>query len=111
VLLSIVALTTLVYGIIQGGNANEWLRWNSLGLVLLGATLLGLFVYAQSHGTHPTIDIRLFQNRHFSAGVAAIAVTFFVLMGSTFYLAYFLQAVRGYTALAAGMRWSPWPQP
>jgi EmrB/QacA subfamily drug resistance transporter len=103
VLLSIVALVTLVYGVIQGGNSNEWLRWNSLGAILLGSALLAIFLYTQARSTHPTIDVHLFKNRHFSAGVAAIAVTFFVLMGSTFYLAYFLQAVRGYTALAAGV--------
>jgi EmrB/QacA subfamily drug resistance transporter len=103
VLLSIAALVVLVYGVIQGGNSNEWLRWNSLGTILLGVALTGLFVYLQGHSTHPTIDVHLFQNRHFSAGVASIAVAFFVLMGSTFYLAYFLQAVRGYTALAAGV--------
>jgi EmrB/QacA subfamily drug resistance transporter len=103
VLLSMVALVVLVYGVIQGGNTNEWLRWNSLGAILLGTALLGLFVYAQSRSTHPTIDVSLFRNRHFSSGVAALAVTFFGLMGSTFYLAYFLQAVRGYTALAAGV--------
>jgi EmrB/QacA subfamily drug resistance transporter len=103
VALSIVALVVLVYGVIQGGNSNEWLRWNSLGAILLGSALLAVFVYVQAHSEHPTIDVYLFRNRHFSAGVVAIAVTFFVLMGSTFYLAYFMQAVRGYTALAAGV--------
>ncbi len=103
VVLSMIALVVLVYGVIEGGNTNEWLRWNSFGAILLGVALLALFVYMQSRSTHPTIDVSLFRNRHFSAGVAALAVTFFVLMGSTFYLAYFLQAVRGYTALAAGV--------
>src|SRR6266571_4579828 len=102
VVLSIVALVVLVYGVIQGGNSNEWLRWNSLGAILLGCALLAAFVYVQAHSPNPTIDVDLFRNRHFTAGVVAIAVTFFVLMGSTFYLAYFMQAVRGYTALAAG---------
>jgi len=103
VVLSIVALVVLVYGVIQGGNSNEWLRWNSLGAILLGCALLAAFVYVQAHSPNPTIDVDLFRNRHFTAGVVAIAVTFFVLMGSTFYLAYFMQAVRGYTALAAGV--------
>lgn len=103
VALSIVALVILVYGVIQGGNTNEWLRWDSLGAILLGTALLVLFVFTQARSPHPTIDVGLFRNRSFSSGVAAIAVTFFVLMGSTFYLAYFLQAVRGYTALAAGV--------
>jgi DHA2 family integral membrane protein (MFS transporter) len=103
VLLSMVALVVLVYGVIEGGNTNEWLRWNSLGAILLGIVLLAVFVRSQARSSHPTIDVSLFRNRHFSAGVGAIGVTFFALMGATFYLAYFLQAVRGYTALAAGV--------
>jgi EmrB/QacA subfamily drug resistance transporter len=103
VVLSIVALVVLVFGIIQGGNTNDWLAWDSLGAILLGGLLLALFVYTQKRSTHPTIDVNLFRNRSFSAGTISIGLTFFALMGSTFYLAYFLQAVRGYTALAAGV--------
>jgi EmrB/QacA subfamily drug resistance transporter len=103
VVLSIVALVVLVYGIIEGGNTNQWLRWNALGAILLGLALLALFVYLEKRSTHPTIDMNLFRSRQFSGGTIAIALTFFALMGSTFYLAYFLQAVRGYTALAAGV--------
>ncbi len=102
VLLSIVALVLLVYGIIEGGNSNDWLAVNSLGAIVVGAALLTLFIYLEKRSSHPTIDVTLFKNKQFSAGGAAIALTFFALMGSTFYLAYFLQAVRGYTALAAG---------
>ena len=103
VLLSIVALVLLVYGIIEGGNTNDWLTVNALGAAVTGVVLLALFVVLQKRSTHPTIDVTLFKNRHFAAGSATIAVTFFALMGSTFYLAYFLQAVRGYTPLAAGV--------
>jgi len=102
-LLSVVALVVLVYGVIEGGNSNEWLRWNTLGAIILGVVLLALFVWDQHRSDHPTIDVSLFRNRHFSAGVGAISGTFFALMGSTFYLAYFMQAVRDYTALSAGV--------
>jgi EmrB/QacA subfamily drug resistance transporter len=103
VVLSMVALVVLVYGVIEGGNSNQWLRWDTSGAIVLGIVLLALFVWLQKRSSHPTIDVTLFQNRHFSAGAVAIALTFFALMGSTFYLAYFLQAVRGYTPLAAGV--------
>lgn len=102
-LLSVVALVVLVYGVIEGGNSNEWLRWNTLGAIVLGVALLVLFVWLEHRSDHPTIDVSLFRNRHFSAGVGAISGTFFALMGSTFYLAYFMQAVRNYTALSAGV--------
>ena len=94
VLLSIVALVLLVYGIIEGGNSNHWLTLQALGAVVLGIVLLALFVVLQRRSSHPTIDVNLFKNRQFAAGGAAIALTFFASMGSTFYLAYFLQGVR-----------------
>lgn len=103
VLLSMVALVILVYGVIEGGNRNDWLAWNTLGAIVVGVALLALFVVQQRRSTHPTIDISLFANRHFSAGTVAVALTFFSLTGATFYLAYFLQAVRGYSALQAGL--------
>jgi len=103
VLLSIVALVVLVYGVIEGGDTNDWLAWNTLGAIVLGLALLALFVWTQQRSSHPTIDVTLFKNRHFSSGATAIAMVFFALTGSTFYLAYFLQAVRNYTALAAGV--------
>lgn len=103
VLLSIVALVALVFGVIQGGETNQWLRWDTLGAIVLGIALIVVFVITQARSSHPTIDVSLFKNRHFTAGTLAIAFTFFALMGSTFYLAYFLQAVRGYTPLAAGV--------
>ena len=102
VLLSIVALVVLVYGVIEGGNSNDWLAWNTLGAIVLGTVLLAVFVWTQARSTHPTIDVSLFKNRHFSAGAVAIAMTFFALQGSTFYLAYYLQAIRGYSPLLAG---------
>ena len=102
VLLSMVALVTLVFGVIEGGDTNHWLRWNTAGMIALGLVLLAIFVRQQKRSSNPTIDISLFYNRHFTSGALAIAITFFALTGSTFYLAYFMQAVRGYTPLAAG---------
>ena len=103
VLLSIVALVVLVYGVIQGGNSNDWLQWDTLGAIVVGLALLALFARIQARSKNPTIDVSLFKNRAFSAGAFAIATAFFALQGSTFYLAYYLQAIRGYTPLNAGV--------
>ncbi len=102
-MLLVSALVILVYGVIQGGNTNDWLSWDSIGAIVLGAVAAGLLRLPRGAQRHPTIDVHLFRNRQFAAGSAAIAFTFFALMGATFYLAYFMQAVRGYTPLAAGV--------
>ena len=50
------------------------------------------------------LDIELFRNPRFSASSAAISLAFFALFGMIFFLTQYLQEVRGYTALDAGLR-------
>ncbi len=103
VLLSIAGLVLLVYGIIKGGQDNDWFSPLVLGTIGGGIALLVLFVLSQRRSAHPTLDISLFRNPQLSAATAAIALTFFALMGVTFYFSFYLQAVRGYSALEAGL--------
>ena len=103
VLLSIAGLVLLVYGIIKGGQSNEWAGVQVWGTMLLGVALLAAFVLAERRSSHPSLDISLFRNPAFSAGTAAIGFTFLGMMGSTFYLAFYLQLARGYSPLQAGL--------
>ncbi|MET9489817.1 MFS transporter [Nocardia sp. NPDC006630] len=101
--LSVLAMLLLVYGVIEGGNSGHWLRWNTGGMIAAGLLFGAVFIrYEQSIGD-PMIDTALFRNRFFSSGVAVIALIFFAITGATFYLSYYLQAVRGYTPLATGV--------
>src|SRR3954454_3481219 len=102
VLLSIVALVALVYGIIRGGSGQGWTTPGVLGPLLGGAVLLAVFIWLQRRSTHPALDVSLFRNPAFSAAAAALGLNFFALQGATFYLVYYLQGVRGYTALQSG---------
>ena len=103
VVLSIAGLVLLVYGIIKGGEDNDWFSPLMLGTILGGLALLVLFVLAERRSAHPSLDISLFRNPQLSAATAAIALTFFALMGVTFYFSFYLQAVRGYSAFEAGL--------
>jgi DHA2 family multidrug resistance protein-like MFS transporter len=103
VLLSIAGLVLLVYGIIKGGQTAHWGSAQVLGTILAGVALLIVFVLTQRRSSHPSLDISLFRQRSFSAATVAIGLTFFALMGSTFYVAFYLQAVRGFTPFHAGL--------
>jgi MFS transporter, DHA2 family, multidrug resistance protein len=103
VLLSIAGLVSLVYGIIKGGQTTDWSRPDVWGTILLGVLLLTAFVLVERRSDHPSLDLSLFRQPAFSAATVAIGLTFFALFGSTFYLAFYLQAVRGYSALQAGL--------
>src|SRR6185503_13663181 len=56
---------------------------------------------------HPSLDVKLFANPRFSAAVAAVGLVFFAAMGTMFFLAFYLQLVRGFTPLQSGLMMTP----
>jgi EmrB/QacA subfamily drug resistance transporter len=103
VLLSIVGLVLLVYGIIQGGDKGSWIHWDVLGTALAGLAVLALFAWYEARLSHPSLDVRLFRDPRLSSAVSAIALVFFGMLGAFFFLSFYLQSVRGYTPLQAGL--------
>ncbi|MFI8994852.1 MFS transporter [Streptomyces sp. NPDC053542] len=103
VLLSVVGLVLLVYGIIKGGQLADFTDPQVLGTILAGLLVLAGFVLYEKRIDHPSIDISYFRKPAFSAAVAAIALVFFALMGVTFFMVFYIQSVRGYTPLQAGL--------
>jgi EmrB/QacA subfamily drug resistance transporter len=103
VLLSIAGLVLLVYGIIQGGDKGSWIHWDVLGAAVAGAAVLALFAWYEARLSHPSLDVRLFRDPRLSSAVGAIALVFFGMLGAFFFLSFYLQSVRGYTPLDAGL--------
>ncbi|MFE7551406.1 MFS transporter [Streptomyces gardneri] len=103
VLLSVLGLVLLVYGIIRGGELASFTDPTVLAPALGGLAVLVLFVLHERRSDHPAIDMSYFRRPAFSAAVAAIALVFFALMGVTFFSAFYLQSVRGYSALQSGL--------
>ncbi|MFD3482071.1 DHA2 family efflux MFS transporter permease subunit [Streptomyces sp. NPDC058665] len=103
VLLSIVGLVLLVYGIIRAGELADFTDAGVLASTIGGLAVLAAFVVHQKRSDHPSIDMSYFKKPAFSAAVAAIALVFFALMGVTFFSAFYLQSVRGYSALDSGL--------
>ncbi|MFI9744107.1 MFS transporter [Streptomyces sp. NPDC052494] len=103
VLLSVLGLVLLVYGIIRGGELASFTDVTVLAPVLGGLAVLAGFVLHERRSDHPAIDMAYFKKPAFSAAVAAIALVFFALMGVTFFSAFYLQSVRGYSALQSGL--------
>ncbi|MFJ8853381.1 MFS transporter [Streptomyces sp. NPDC102437] len=107
VVLSIVGLVLLVYGIIRGGQLADFADPVVLLSSFGGLLVLAGFVWHEKRSTHPAIDISYFKEPSFAAAVAAIALVFFALMGVTFFSAFYMQSVRGWTALQAGLMLLP----
>jgi EmrB/QacA subfamily drug resistance transporter len=104
--LSIAGLTSLLWALIEAPTRG----WTD-GLILVffgvAAVLIAVFVGWERHTTHPMLDVNLFRNPRFSAASGSIALVFFALMGTIFFLTQYLQLVLGYDALQAGIRIAP----
>ncbi|MGW1225575.1 MFS transporter [Streptomyces sp. NPDC002530] len=103
VVLSVIGLVLLVYGIIRGGELADFTDVSVLLPVLGGLAVLVVFVLHEKRSSSPAIDITYFRKPAFSAAVAAIALVFFALMGVTFFSAFYMQSVRGWSALQSGL--------
>src|SRR6185312_5797526 len=103
VLLSIVGLVLVVYGIIQGGDTGSWLRGDVLGPVAGGLAVLVAFAWHEARTAHPSLDVRLFRDPRLSSATAAIALVFFAMAGVYFFISFYLQNVRGFSPLHAGL--------
>lgn len=102
VVLSITGLGLLVFGVIKGGDLGDWANPEVWGTGLGGLLVLALFVLWERRSSCPAMDVGHFRNRQFSGAVSAIGLVFFGLMGATFFIVFYLQSVRGYSALKAG---------
>jgi EmrB/QacA subfamily drug resistance transporter len=103
VLMSIAGLVLVVFGIIQGGDTGSWLRGDVLGPVFGGLAVLTAFGWYESRIRHPSLDVRLFRDPRLSSAAGAIALVFFALAGAFFFTSFYLQNVRGYSPLHAGL--------
>ena len=69
----------------------------------LGLGLVAAFLRRQRGQADPWIDLALFRRRGFSMPLAANTLSFFVLYGTQFFIAQYLQLVLGLSALHAGL--------
>jgi EmrB/QacA subfamily drug resistance transporter len=104
--LSTLGLTALVYGLIEAPS-HGWTDGSILASFAAAVVLLGAFVIAELRVRHPMMDVRLFENRRFTAASLGTALVFFSLFGSLFFLTQYLQFVLGYGTLEVGVRLVP----
>lgn len=105
-ILSIAGLSALLYAIIEAPNQG-WLDPLTLGTFALAAVLLGAFALWELKTANPMLDLQFFRNPRFSAASAVIAFTFMAMFGMFFVMTQYLQFVRGYSPLSAGLHTLP----
>ena len=100
-LLSIAAITALLWGVIEAPS-HGWTDSVILEAFAVGLVLLAAFLAWEIRTPHPMLDLHFFENPRFSAASGAITITFFALFGTLFLMTQYLQLVLGYSTVKAG---------
>ena len=104
--LSLVGLGALVFGIIEGPERG-WTDPTVLTAFAVAAAGLAAFLAWERRASHPMLPLKLFEDRRLSVGSGVITTAFFVMFGLFFLFTMYLQFVRSYSPLRAGLATLP----
>jgi predicted MFS family arabinose efflux permease len=105
-LASTVGMTALVYGIVRSADAG-WTDRVTLAALAVGIALLAFFVVNEWRAGQPIMPLRLFASRERTGAYAARLLFLGAMMGFWFFVTQYLQGVKGYSPLQAGLAFLP----
>ena len=101
-----VALAAIVIALVES-NTWHWGSTRTVGLLVVGAAGLVAFVAVERRVKAPMIDFSFFRSRSFAGANAVAFVVSFAMLAMFFFFALYMQNVKGYTPLQAGVRFLP----
>jgi len=101
-------LVGIVYGF-SSAETDGWDDARTLVALIVGVLLLVAFVILESRVAHPLLPLRVVLDRQRGGSYLTVALTGAALFGVFLFLAYYLQALRGYTPLQTGLGFLPMP--
>ena len=101
-------LVGVVYGF-SSAETNGWGDGRTIASLALGVVLLVAFVVLESRVAHPLLPLRVVLDRQRGGSYLTVALTGAALFGVFLFLAYYLQALRGFTPLQTGVGFLPMP--
>jgi EmrB/QacA subfamily drug resistance transporter len=102
-----IGLSLLVFGIVRASSSG-WGATSTLGLIIGGVALLGAFVAIEGRfAKAPLMPLRLFSSRSLSAANLVVLLVGGSIFAMWFFFTLYLQEVRGYSPLHAGVIFLP----
>ena len=103
----VVGIGALQY-VLDKGQTEDWFASRIITtLSVIAAVTLVTLVIHQLRSKNPIIDLRVFKQRSYAAGVFLMTVVGFILYGSLVLLPLMLQSLFGYSSLEAGKAMAP----
>jgi DHA2 family multidrug resistance protein len=90
------------------GQEQDWFSSNWISALLIIAIIfIAAFIARELITEHPVVQLRVFKDRTYSAGVFLMTLLGFVLYGSLVLLPIWMQTLLGYPAVQAGIALAP----
>jgi predicted MFS family arabinose efflux permease len=105
-LTSTLGMTALVYGIVRAATAG-WGSPLTVAALAIGTVLLMLLVINERRAREPIMPLRLFASRERAGAYAARILFLGAMLGFWFFITQYLQEVRGYSPVQAGVAFLP----
>jgi EmrB/QacA subfamily drug resistance transporter len=101
-----IGLFALTYALIEANNYG-WTSGRIVGLFVVSAVALAVFVLLERHQRIPMLDLSLFRNGTFAGANAVMGLTALAMFGVFFFVSLFVQNILGYSAIKAGATFLP----
>ncbi|MFC8452074.1 MFS transporter [Kitasatospora sp. NPDC057223] len=102
-LIAIVAITGLIYGVIEGGSVG-WTAPTAVVAFVVATVGLLAFVVVELRSSGPMLDLRMFRSGAFSGAAFVMAVTLFAQVGLVFAVSEYFGLVHHASTLDIGVR-------
>src|SRR4051794_24797270 len=100
-------LSALLLATVRGGQEAPWTSVQIVGLYVLGAALIGVFLWWENRVEQPVVPIELFGTRTVSAASLAGFATGVGMFGTIMFVPLFVQGVLGGSATSSGLVLTP----
>jgi EmrB/QacA subfamily drug resistance transporter len=103
-----VGVTGIVLGLVQAGS-HGWTSPVTVSALVVGIAVIVAFVWHEGRAPEPILPLQLLTNRTRSSANGARGLLYAGFYGMFYFLALFLQEVRGYSPVEAGVAFLPMP--
>jgi EmrB/QacA subfamily drug resistance transporter len=99
-------LFLIVFGF-SHAELSGWTAALTIGSLVAGVVLLGVFVLAERRVTHPLLPLRVILDRARGGSYLSVGLTGIAVFGVFLFLTYYLQQVKGYSPVTSGLAFLP----
>jgi EmrB/QacA subfamily drug resistance transporter len=101
-----VGLASLVLALVEG-NAWGWGSARIVALLISSVVFLTAFAVIEVRSRYPMVDFEFFRSKSFLGSNLVAFIVSFAMLAMFFFIALYMQNIRGYSPLEAGVRFLP----